>query len=54
MKLIREEIEAVEVITESRGGKKTLYIKGPFLQTETVNRNQRVYRLPVMQKEEAR
>ena len=54
MKLIREEIEAVEVITESRGGKKTLYIKGPFLQTETVNRNQRVYRLPVMQKEVAR
>ena len=51
MKLIREEIEAVEVITESRGGKKTLYIKGPFLQTETVNRNQRVYRFPVMQKE---
>ena len=51
MKLIREEIEAVEVITESRGGKKTLYIKGPFLQTETVNRNQRMYRLPVMQKE---
>ena len=54
MKLIREEIETVEVITESRGGKKTLYIKGPFLQTETVNRNQRVYRLPVMQKEVAR
>ena len=54
MKLIREEIEAVEVITESRGGKKTLYIKGPFLQTETVNRNQRMYRLPVMQKEVAR
>ena len=54
MKLIREEIEAVEVITESRGGKKTHYIKGPFLQTETVNRNQRVYRLPVMQKEVAR
>ena len=51
MKLIREEIEAVEVITESRGCKKTLYIKGPFLQTETVNRNQRMYRLPVMQKE---
>ena len=51
MKLIREEIEAVEVITESRGGKKTLYIKGPFLQTETVNRKQRMYRLPIMQKE---
>jgi len=54
MKLIREEIESVQVITEMRGGKKTLYIKGPFLQTETVNRNQRVYRLPVMQKEVAR
>lgn len=51
MKLIREEIESVQVITEMRGGKKTLYIKGPFLQTETVNRNQRMYRLPVMQKE---
>ena len=54
MKLIREEIESVQVITEMRGGKKTLYIKGPFLQTETVNRNQRMYRLPVMQKEVAR
>jgi len=51
MKLITEEIEAVEVITESINGKKTLYIQGPFLQTEVVNRNGRMYRLPVMERE---
>ena len=51
MKLIREEIEKVEVITETRNGKKTLYIQGPFLQTETENRNGRVYRLCVMERE---
>ena len=37
MKLIREEIEKVEVLTESKNGKKSLYIKGPFLQAEKVN-----------------
>ena len=42
MKLITEEIESVEVITEERNGKKTLYIKGPFLQTEQPNRNKRI------------
>ena len=42
MKLITEEIESVEVITESINGKKTLYIKGPFLQTEQPNRNKRI------------
>ncbi len=51
MKLITEEIESVQVITEGKGADKKLYIKGPFLQTEKVNRNQRIYRLPVMQKE---
>ena len=54
MKLIREDIEAVKVITEEKNGKKNLYIQGPFLQTEKVNRNQRMYRLPTMQKEVAR
>ena len=54
MKLIREEIEAVKVITEGKGAEKKLYIEGPFLQTEKVNRNQRMYRLPTMQKEVAR
>jgi len=51
MKLIREEIEKVEVITETRNGKKTLYIQGPFLQTEQQNRNGRVYRRSVMERE---
>ena len=54
MKLIREEIESVKVITEGKGAEKKLYIEGPFLQTEKVNRNQRMYRLPTMQKEVGR
>jgi hypothetical protein len=51
MKLITEEIESVEVITEEKNGKKTLYIQGPFLQTEVVNRNGRMYRMPIMERE---
>ena len=51
MKLIREEIEKVEVITEEKNGKKLLYIQGPFLQTEQQNRNGRVYRRNVMERE---
>ena len=51
MKLIREEIETVEVITEEKNGKKILYIQGPFLQTEVVNRNGRMYRMPIMERE---
>ena len=51
MKLITEEIESVEVLTESVNGKKTLFIQGPFLQTEQPNRNNRVYRFPVMERE---
>jgi len=37
MKLIREEIEQVEVIVESRNGKKNLFIEGVFLQGEIKN-----------------
>jgi Prohead core protein serine protease len=48
MKLISEEIEAVEVITEEKNGKKTLYIQGPFLQAEVVNRNKRCYPISTM------
>jgi len=51
MLLITEEIESVKVITESVNGKKTLYITGPFLQTEQKNRNNRVYRRDVMERE---
>ena len=49
MKLISEEIESVEIITEeTEEGKKTLYIQGPFLQAEVVNRNRRCYPLQTM------
>jgi len=51
MKLIREEIEKVELITESVGGKKQLYIQGVFLQSETVNRNGRMYPFSIMERE---
>jgi len=43
MKLIREEIEQVEVIVEQRNGKKNLYIEGVFLQGDIKNRNGRMY-----------
>jgi hypothetical protein len=51
MKLIREEIEKVEILTEESNGKKNLFIKGVFLQAETVNRNKRRYPLSVMERE---
>jgi hypothetical protein len=43
MKLIREEIEQVEIIVEQRNGKKNLYIEGVFLQGNIPNRNRRMY-----------
>jgi len=51
MKLIREEIEKVEVLTEKVNGKQNLFIKGIFLQAEQVNRNGRMYCMPVMERE---
>ena len=51
MKLIREEIEKVEVLTEKVGNETRLYIKGPFLQAECVNRNGRMYPISIMERE---
>ena len=51
MKLIREEVEAVEVLTESNNGKKTFYIQGPFLQGDIKNRNGRIYESRILAKE---
>ena len=51
MKLIREEIESVEFITEERNGKKSLYIEGIFLQGNIKNRNGRMYPMETLQKE---
>ena len=49
--LISEEIESVDILTEEKDGKKTLYISGPFLQAEVVNRNKRCYPIQTMVKE---
>ena len=51
MKLIREEIEKVEVLTEGTGKNQKLYIQGPFLQAECVNRNGRMYPYSIMERE---
>jgi hypothetical protein len=51
MKLITEEIESVQVLTETVNGKKTLYIQGVFLQSECVNRNGRLYPFQIMERE---
>ena len=54
MKLIREEIEQVEVIVEERNGKKTLHIEGVFLQGDICNRNGRMYPSATLAKEVSR
>ena len=51
MKLIREEIETVEFVTEERNGKKSLYIEGVFLQGNIKNRNGRMYPMETLPKE---
>ena len=54
MKLIREEIESVEVIVEGKGSKKSLYIEGVFLQGGIKNRNGRMYPVDTLAKEVTR
>ena len=55
MKLIREEIESVKVITEAKkGGGKSLYIEGVFLQGNIKNRNGRMYPMETLQQEVGR
>lgn len=51
MKLITEQIEDVQVLTEERDGKKLLYIEGVFLQSELKNRNGRMYPFEVLNRE---
>jgi len=54
MKLIREEIESVDFIVESKNGKKSLYIEGVFLQGNIKNRNGRMYPMETLRREVAR
>jgi hypothetical protein len=51
MKLIRELTESVQYITEEKDGKKTLFIEGPFLVAEAVNKNKRMYKEETMRNE---
>ena len=51
MKLITEQIEDIEILTEESDGKKDTYIKGIFLQTEITNRNGRMYKYDTMARE---
>ena len=51
MKLIRELTESVQYVTEEKDGKKTLYIEGPFLVAEAVNKNKRMYKEETMRNE---
>ena len=54
MKLITEEIESVEFLVESRGGKKQLYIEGVFRQGNIKNRNGRMYPMETLRREVGR
>lgn len=52
MKLIRENIESVNYITESNeSGKKSLFIEGRFLVAEEPNKNKRIYKMPILERE---
>ena len=52
MKLIAEQIQDVEYITEEKdGGGKEMKIRGIFMQADQKNRNGRVYPMGVLQKE---
>lgn len=51
MKLIRELTESVQYITEEKDGKKSLFIEGPFLVAEAVNKNKRMYKEETMRNE---
>ena len=51
MKLITELTEDIQYLTEEKDGKKTLYIEGPFLVSEAVNRNKRMYKEETMRNE---
>jgi hypothetical protein len=52
MKLIRETVENVRYLTEAtENGKKHLYIEGTFLVGDTVNRNNRMYKMDTLRRE---
>ena len=54
MRLITENIEDIQILSEEKDGKKHLYIEGVFLQSEIKNRNGRIYPFSVLEKEVGR
>lgn len=55
MKLIRETVEQVKYLTETtENGKKNLFIEGTFLVGDTVNRNNRMYKMDTLRREVGR
>jgi len=54
MRLITENIEDIQILTEEQDGKQHLYIEGVFLQSEIKNRNGRIYPFSVLEKEVGR
>jgi hypothetical protein len=51
MKLITEEIQKVEFITEGKGANKRMFIEGIFLQGDICNRNGRMYPMETLSRE---
>ena len=51
MKLITENIEEIQVLTEESEGKKHYYIEGIFLQGDLTNRNGRNYPVNILERE---
>lgn len=54
MKLITENIEEIQVLTEEKDGKKNYYIEGIFLQGDLTNRNGRNYPVNILEREVAK
>jgi len=54
MKLITENVEQLQFITEERGGKKEQYIEGVFLQSDVKNKNGRFYPKTILEREVVR
>jgi hypothetical protein len=51
MKLITEEVQKVNFITEGRGASKKMFIEGTFLQGGVKNRNNREYPIHILERE---
>jgi len=51
MKFLQELTEDIQYLKEDKEGTTSLYLTGPFAQAEIANRNKRIYRMPILEKE---